>query len=152
MKRSVIALSALAGAAVLVFALRVGDSAAAGFLPYTDEAATARGAQIYADQCASCHGGNLQGQDDWQIRRDDGRMPAPPHDVSGHTWHHADELLFLITKYGSSEVVGSGYESDMIGFGEVLSDQDILDVLGFIKSTWPDEVVDQHNRINSAAN
>ena len=27
-------------------------------------------------------------------------LPAPPHNETGHTWHHPDEMLFAITKYG----------------------------------------------------
>ena len=46
----------------------------------------ALGKRIYAEHCASCHGANLEGQPNWRIRKPDGRMPAPPHDSSGHTW------------------------------------------------------------------
>jgi hypothetical protein len=66
-----------------------------------------------------------------------GRLPAPPHDASGHTWHHPDGVLFRIVKEGTAAVVGQGYESDMPAFAGVLSDQQIHDVLAFIKSTWP---------------
>ncbi|MFD1912618.1 MULTISPECIES: c-type cytochrome [Paracoccaceae] len=56
------------------------------------------GQQLYADNCASCHGASLEGQPDWRRRLDTGRMPAPPHDDSGHTWHHSDRMLFQITR------------------------------------------------------
>ena len=65
-------------------------------------------------------------------------MPAPPHDASGHTWHHPDGVLFRITREGPAAVVGGGYQSDMLGFGNVMSDDDIWAVLSFIKSTWPE--------------
>mgnify|MGYP005992120861 CR=1 FL=1 len=97
-----------------------------------------RGRAIYADNCASCHGENLEGQPNWKSRLPSGRLPAPPHDASGHTWHHPDSVLFRITKEGPAAVVGGGYESDMPGFADVLSDEDIRAVLGFIKSTWPE--------------
>ena len=58
--------------------------------------------------------------------------------TSGHTWHHPDDVLFRITKEGPAVVVGGSYESDMPGFNEVLSDDDIRAVLDFIKSTWPE--------------
>lgn len=58
----------------------------------------AQGRQAYEDQCASCHGVNLEGQPDWRSLLSSGRLPAPPHDASGHTWHHADEILFRIVK------------------------------------------------------
>jgi mono/diheme cytochrome c family protein len=97
----------------------------------------ALGEQVYAEQCASCHGDNLEGQPDWQTPAPSGRLPAPPHDASGHTWHHSDEALFLITKDGMAALVPD-YESDMPPFGEILSDAEITAVLDFIKSTWPE--------------
>lgn len=97
----------------------------------------ALGRTAYAENCASCHGANLEGQPDWKRRLDNGRMPAPPHDESGHTWHHSDKALFTITKGGIGAVVPD-YESDMPAFGSKLSDEEIAAVLAYIKSTWPD--------------
>jgi mono/diheme cytochrome c family protein len=98
----------------------------------------AHGRTLYVQHCASCHGANLEGQPDWKSPLATGRMPAPPHDASGHTWHHPDGVLFRITKEGPAAVVGNGYESDMPPFGEVMDDGEILAVLTFIKSTWPE--------------
>ena len=67
----------------------------------------ALGRELYAEHCASCHGDKLQGQPDWKIPLANGRYPAPPHDVTGHTWHHADALLERIVRDGSAAVVGS---------------------------------------------
>ena len=64
-------------------------------------------------------------------------MPAPPHDETGHTWHHSDQDLFAITK-GGVEAVVPDYESDMPAFDGILSDEEIEAVLGYIKSTWPE--------------
>ncbi|MBI4724835.1 MAG: cytochrome c [Rhodomicrobium sp.] len=99
--------------------------------------AIALGRKLYAEHCAGCHGPNLEGQPNWRRRLPSGRMPAPPHDASGHTWHHSDDTLFRITKEGAAAIIGGGYESDMRGFGGVLSDGEIRAVLTFIKSTWP---------------
>lgn len=95
------------------------------------------GRTLYAAHCASCHGAALEGERDWQTPKANGRMPAPPHDAGGHTWHHSDQELFVITKHGMSAVV-PGHESDMPAFGGVLSDKEIAAVLAFIKSTWPE--------------
>lgn len=95
------------------------------------------GRTIYAEQCAACHGSRLRGQPDWKNQLANGRYPAPPHDPSGHTWHHSDMLLTRIVAEGTAAVVGGGYESDMPGFAGVLSEAEIASVLGFIKSTWP---------------
>lgn len=113
---------------------------------YTRTASTAaasaevieQGRQVYADQCASCHGADLEGQPDWRSPLPSGRLPAPPHDESGHTWHHADEVLFRIVEEGTAAIVGGGYESDMPGFADVLSETEIRAVLAYIKSTWPE--------------
>ena len=53
-----------------------------------------RGQALYADSCAACHGANLEGQPDWRVPGADGILPAPPHDETGHTWHHDNQLLF----------------------------------------------------------
>ena len=98
----------------------------------------ALGRTIYETQCAACHGAQLEGQPDWQMPLPSGRLPAPPHDATGHTWHHPDDILFRIVKEGTAAIVGGGYESDMPGFADVLSDAEILAVLAYIKSTWPE--------------
>lgn len=117
-------------------------------IPYQDAASVSRGQAIYAENCASCHGDKLQGAENWRQPDADGRMPAPPHDETGHTWHHPDEQLFRLTKLGPAAIVGGGYESNMPGYAEVLSDQEIWDVLAYIKSTWPKRIVEIHNQRN----
>ena len=102
------------------------------------EEVIAQGRHVYADQCAACHGAELEGQPDWRSPLPSGRLPAPPHDARGHTWHHPDEVLFRIVKEGTAAIVGGSYESDMPGFGDVLSDAEIDAVLAYIKSTWPE--------------
>ncbi|WP_434033923.1 c-type cytochrome [Cupriavidus sp. a3] len=108
----------------------------------TDSSRLVRGRQLYAQACASCHGANLEGQANWRERLANGRMPAPPHDASGHTWHHADAVLFAITKNGlvAGVTAPQGYVSDMPAFRLSMSDDDILAVLAYIKSTWPDKM------------
>jgi mono/diheme cytochrome c family protein len=128
--------AAIGGAALLLGYGRPNPTSTA--IDPGDPAQVALGRRIYGEQCARCHGSNLEGQPDWQSRRPDGRLPAPPHDASGHTWHHPDGVLFRITRDGTAAVIGGGYESDMPGFGGVLSDAEIRAVLAFIKSTWPD--------------
>ncbi|NKB57310.1 MAG: c-type cytochrome [Alphaproteobacteria bacterium] len=113
-----------------------------------DAALVARGEVVYVEQCAACHGADLEGQPNWRERRPDGRLPAPPHDETGHTWHHADLQLFEVTKYGTAAVAGPGYRTDMAAFGSVLSDTEIWAVLAYIKSRWPKSVRQRHAEIN----
>lgn len=113
-----------------------------------DAALVARGAAIYVGQCASCHGAKLEGQPDWRSRRADGKLPAPPHDKDGHTWHHPDALLFDLTRRGPAAMIGGAYKTNMMGFGDVLSDDEIIAVLSYIKSTWPASIRQRHDTIN----
>src|SRR5215831_13548501 len=106
-----------------------------------------RGRAIYAQHCASCHGANLEGQPNWRERLPNGRLPAPPHDPTGHTWHHSDKQLFDMTKLGPGALV-SGYESDMPGFKDKLSDADIWAVISYIESTWPADIRAKQQRMN----
>ena len=144
MKRGgiVIAGAAVAGlAAVAALAQQEKGDAPVDGVTFLGEPVTAEeieaGRELYAETCASCHGADLEGQADWKRRLESGRMPAPPHDETGHTWHHSDQDLFVITK-GGVEAVVSDYESDMPGFDGILSDDEIEAVLGYIKSTWPE--------------
>jgi mono/diheme cytochrome c family protein len=102
----------------------------------------ALGKKVYAQHCTSCHGAQLEGQPGWREKLISGRMPAPPHDASGHTWHHPDEVLFGITKHGlvPGRYGPPGYQSDMPGFAGALSDDEIWAVVAFIKASWPDEI------------
>ncbi len=119
------------------------------------EKAIARGEKLYTEYCASCHGANLEGQEDWQSPDENGVLRAPPHDHTGHTWHHDDGMLFDYTKLGGQtalEQMGvTGVNSGMPGFADSLADQDILDVLAFIKSTWPERVQEMQKQRTLAA-
>lgn len=106
----------------------------------------ANGQTLYAEQCAACHGANLEGQPNWQTPDEDGVLPAPPHDKTGHTWHHDNKLIFEYTKHGGAQALAArgviGFESGMPGFADVISDDGIWDILAYILSTWPDHIQD----------
>ncbi len=103
----------------------------------TDAEQVATGKSVYGAKCASCHGAKLEGQPNWRMRLANGRLPAPPHDQTGHTWHHTDADLFGITKHGLKPYAPAGYQSDMLAFDGRLSDDQIGAVIAYIKSTWP---------------
>lgn len=111
----------------------------------------AQGAIIYRQHCAACHGAKLEGQPNWRERKPDGKLPAPPHDETGHSWHHGDEILFRLTKQGvKPPLAPDGYRSDMPAFDGVLTDPQIWAALAFIKSKWPLEIRERQERINQA--
>jgi mono/diheme cytochrome c family protein len=116
-----------------------------------DKAQVALGQTVYAAQCARCHGANLEGQPNWRERMANGRLPAPPHDASGHTWHHPDAVLFGITKHGLGPYAPAGYESDMPAFEAVLNDEQIAAALAYIKSRWPAEIRARQAHVNQQA-
>lgn len=102
------------------------------------------GKTVYATQCAACHGATLEGQPNWRSPDENGVLPAPPHDETGHTWHHDTGLLFEYTKLGGAKALASrgvaGFNSGMPGFAEALTDDDIWNVLAYIRSTWPKRI------------
>jgi mono/diheme cytochrome c family protein len=110
----------------------------------------ALGKSVFERTCSFCHGPRLEGQPNWQEKLLTGRMPAPPHDASGHTWHHPDAVLFGITKHGlvPGKYAPPKYESDMPAFVDVLSDQEIWAVLAYIKNAWPREIREAQARVN----
>ncbi|MBM4346110.1 MAG: cytochrome c [Deltaproteobacteria bacterium] len=106
-----------------------------------DPYALMEGENIYKAECASCHGAKLEGQADWRTRRPDGKLPAPPHDASGHTWHHPMVQLVAIAKHGMVPPnAPEGYVSDMPAFAGKLTDRQIENVLLWIESQWPAEI------------
>lgn len=106
-----------------------------------EDAGIANGRALYMQNCAACHGANLEGQPDWQQPGTDDLYPAPPHDAQGHTWHHSDTVLMDYIALGGQAVLdrlGVAFTSGMPGFGDRLSPEERENILDFIKSTWPE--------------
>ena len=144
----VVTLGVLAGVALWPFG-ESGDSRTVTLRP-DDPSVVASGAQIYAAQCASCHGAGLEGQPNWRERGADGKLPAPPHDRAGHTWHHADDQLFDLVKNGlPKEIAGQPYPTNMPAYAGTLSDGEIIAVLSYIKSRWPADIRRHHDDLNA---
>ena len=149
----ILAAAAVTVAVVLVALwLFVWDSGGPDRADATSPDLVKRGAVLYQQHCASCHGANLEGQPNWRERDADGMLPAPPHDMTGHTWHHSDALLFDVTKLGSTAIVGDDYMSNMPGFAETLSDSDIWAILSYIKSTWPPDIQEIQSDLEDTRN
>jgi mono/diheme cytochrome c family protein len=105
----------------------------------TDPVDLAAGEALHAEFCATCHGADLEGRADWRRPGTDGRLSEPPHDATGHTWHHDDATLFDHTEHGGAAALAArgleGVDGGMPGFGDAMTDAQIRDVLEWIKST-----------------
>ena len=110
------------------------NGTAAPPLPAVDRSAAALGEPLYQQYCAACHGQDLSGAPGWKTSLPDGSFPPPPHDETGHTWHHPDALLLQIMAEG-----GQFYDGVMPGFSEQLTDTEMAAILEFIKSRWDRE-------------
>ena len=113
-------------------------------LPARDTA-TSSGQAIFRANCAVCHGTDGEGQPDWHIKKPDGVLPAPPLNGDGHTWHHGDGTLYTYVSRGGKAFESPSvpsFKSGMPAFGEVLSHDDIIAVIEYVKSLWGDKVAE----------
>jgi len=131
----VVLLSACAGAPPTPAGPHIEPTATLPPMPVLRNDLIAEGKPIYDQQCASCHGANLEGQPNWKKTLPSGKYPAPPHDDSGHTWHHLDALLISIIHDGGNGTNGA-IPSDMPAFKDKLNSRKIEAVLEYIKSRW----------------
>ncbi len=105
------------------------------------------GKSLYVTHCASCHGDNLQGQPNWITKKDkDGHNLSPPLNGTGHTWHHSQEQLFNIIRYGF-KIYNENYDGKMQG-NEKLNDNDIWSILAYMKSVWPESIQRKYDTIS----
>ena len=143
----------IAVVAVLVLSACDGQPGGTGLTLRTDDPQVlAQGRTIYQAQCAACHGARLEGQPNWRERDASGRLPAPPHDASGHTWHHPDQVLFDLVKYGVAKAAHlPGYDSAMPAYEGKLTDAEIVAVLAWIRSQWAADLRKLQQQADEAA-
>ncbi len=101
---------------------------------YSAEQVT-HGMDLFAANCAACHGQQGEATPDWRRADDQGKYPAPPLNGTAHTWHHSMDVLRRTVKQGGGKVGGS-----MPAFGSVLKPEDINAVLAYVQSLWPEEI------------
>lgn len=94
-----------------------------------------RGAQLFQQSCAQCHGQQGEGAPNWRQRNADGKFPPPPVNGSGHAWHHPMTALKHTIRNGTEKLGGS-----MPGWKDKLSEQEMDDVITWFQSKWPDEI------------
>lgn len=116
---------------------------AVSFAPFTWGAEDAQrlvaGRRIYATQCAACHGPHGEGAPAWDQPNDAGELPAPPHNAEGHTWKHADAMLYRIVKSGWRDPFNKTSRMTMPAFETVLTPAEMRDVIDYLKTMWTPE-------------
>lgn len=103
-----------------------------------DPAVVVRGRELFAANCARCHGAFGEGTPDWRKRLADGTFPPPPLNGTAHTWHHPDQLLLRIMRDGGQSY-GPTYRGAMPPMGKVVNAAERQAILQYLKSLWPDE-------------
>jgi mono/diheme cytochrome c family protein len=138
---------AIMGVAVILYGTMRQSGPA--FIDPANQTLVMQGKAIYTNNCAACHGELLQGQPNWRERMPNGKLPAPPHDKTGHTWHHPDAMLVDMVRNGlvPGKTAPAGYVSDMPAYGGILSDDEIIAVLTYIKSAWPPKVLEAQKEV-----
>lgn len=101
-----------------------------------DAGKVARGRLVYEANCAECHGPEGEGHPAWKTPKPDGTLNPPPHDSSGHTWHHPDPFLYRIVREGGKFNESPGFVSTMPAFGDRLRPEEIDAALTYVKSLW----------------
>ncbi|MDP1558433.1 MAG: cytochrome c [Nitrosomonas sp.] len=102
-----------------------------------DAAQIERGEVVYLANCVNCHGQNGEATPDWRKTGEDGRYPPPPLNGTAHAWHHSTEVLKKTILKGGPPEFGS-----MPAWEGILTEQQVDDVIVWIKSLWPDEIYD----------
>jgi len=104
-----------------------------------DPAQVQTGKVTYQANCATCHGLNAEGAPNWATPEPDGLYPAPPHDDSGHTWHHSDRVLYETIRDGMGDPLRPNSPLRMPAWGGKLSDAEIRAVVEYFRSLWSEE-------------
>ena len=130
------------GLLILVGVWARSSNSAAVAIDLDDPQLVATGEDVYNTYCAACHGFDLEGEANWQQPNADGSFRAPPHDETGHTWHHNDSYLIESIKLGGVRLEPNIGVSAMPAYDGVLSDAQIAAVLAYIKSSWPSEILE----------
>lgn len=93
------------------------------------------GAEVFAENCASCHGSKAEGLvPDWKQRLANGTFPPPPLDGTAHAWHHPLSVLLSVIDEGGAALGGA-----MPSFSSVLNEQEKLAAIAYFQDFWSSE-------------
>jgi len=86
-----------------------------------------KGQDLYLEKCVLCHGSQGEGWD-WSKKA---QPPIPVPDLAKTAPTQSDQYLFDVIKDGGEAVGGTKF---MPPFGFQLSDQDVRDIVAYIRS------------------
>ncbi|MBI2735967.1 MAG: cytochrome c [Rhodospirillales bacterium] len=113
--------------------------AAKAALPAPNPMQVEAGRKVYREYCASCHGHRGEGQANWEVLDAQGELPAPPHNGEGHTWKHADAMLYRMVSEGWRDPFNKTRRLTMPPFRDQLSPEQIRNVITYLKTLWTPE-------------
>jgi mono/diheme cytochrome c family protein len=103
-----------------------------------------RGARLYQEHCAQCHGPEAEGHPDWQNPQ---VVAAPPLNGTGNEWKRKRSELVAVVKNGLSR----DKEPVMPPLGERLSEQEIEDIVAWFQALWPMDVYDRWLKVEAGS-
>lgn len=92
-----------------------------------------RGAGLFEQHCAQCHGPEAQGHPDWQTP---GVVAAPPLNGTGNDWKRSRGELVATIKNGAMR----NGQPAMPAWGGRLRDEEIDDIINWFQALWPADV------------
>ncbi len=117
-----------------------------GFLEWRDASVVTMGNALYRTNCAGCHGipdGTIAPAVPASAQ------PATPHDASGHTWQHPDFALFQLVRDGVAVANCTPVDPELMPkFKGIVTDRELVAILSYIKSTWPEATRSEHDAVN----
>ncbi len=116
-----------------------GGCAFAGQQTVPEERRVDADASLYSQHCASCHGARGEGASGWREPNEQGDLPSPPHDATGHSWRHADAVLYEMIAKGWRDPFNKTETLTMPAFGGVLTPKEIAAVIAYLKTLWTPE-------------
>jgi mono/diheme cytochrome c family protein len=103
-----------------------------------------RGARLYQEHCALCHGPEAQGHPDWENPQ---VAAAPPLNGSGNEWKRKKTDLIAVIKDGAKR----NNEPVMPAWGGRLSNDEVEDIVAWFQALWPMDVYDRWLKVNAGA-
>ena len=105
----------------------------------------ARGARLFQENCAQCHGPQAQGHPDWQRAREEGYAAAPPLNGTGTDVKLTRERMVEVIRKGAKRMD----VMVMPAWKGRVDDDQIMDIISWYQALWPADAYQQWRRANA---